>query len=77
MSDTIVVQPESKTANIFTRLCNAVFSFFATVGESILKFPNGVFYTVLVILCILIPLFALFLLIALLCGNCRRQSHGF
>jgi hypothetical protein len=76
MGNAIVVEPSKKQSG-FSRLCNAIFSFFACVGESILKFPNGVFYTVLVILCVFIPLFALFLLIALLCGNCRRQSHGF
>jgi len=74
MDTAIVVKPKSRAANLLARLRNAIFNFFATVGESILKAPNQVFYTVLVIVCVLIPYFSVVLMIALLCGIYRR--HG-
>ena len=74
MQECIVVQPRNKAVDAFARLCHAVFRFFAYVGEGVMKFPNKVFYAVLVVLCALSQVFAVFIVVALLCGTDRRWS---
>jgi hypothetical protein len=73
MDDVIVVRPKSRTAIALLSICNAVFRFFAYVGDSVLRFPNKLFYAVLVVLCVLSNVFAVFIVITLLCGAYGRQ----
>jgi hypothetical protein len=78
MSETITVKPsESSTKHPFASFCHAVYTFFAWIGEGVLRFPNKFFYVVLAILCILVPLFAIITVIALLCGTYRRRTLEF
>ncbi|MBA3045861.1 MAG: hypothetical protein FP824_06570 [Euryarchaeota archaeon] len=60
----------SKVETIF----NIIYRFFAFLGESVLKCPNKAFYLVIVILCILAPMLAIIMVIALLCGVYRRRA---
>ena len=74
MNDVIVIRPKSKITNALLGICNAIFRFFAYVGESVLTFPNKLFYAVLVVLCVLAPVFAIFMVATLLCGAYGRRS---
>ena len=56
---------------------NWIYIFFAWLGEGILRCPNRPFYLLVVILCILAPVFAIFTTTALLCGVYRRHANGF
>ena len=69
--DIMVVGPAEKR-NWFYGFCCAIYRFFAWIGEGILRCPNKAFYVVLVIMCILAPVFAIILAIGLLCGIYRR-----
>ena len=51
-----------------------IYRFFAWFGEGALQCPNKAFYGVVIILCILAPVFAIFMTIALLCGIYRRET---
>lgn len=54
------------------RFADAIYSFLCVMGDSILFHPNKVFYAVLIILSMLMPLFSIFLLSCMLCANYRR-----
>ena len=56
-------------------LLNIIYKSFAWLGESILRCPNRAFYSVIVILCILAPIFAIIMVLALLCGVYRRDKE--
>ena len=54
---------------------NWIYRGFAYLGENIIKCPNKAFYVLIVFLCIFAPLFALIVVLALLCGIYRRHVH--
>ena len=58
-------------------LIEAIYRFFAWIGEGVLRCPNKAFYAVIVFLCILVPIFAIIMVIALLCSIYRRQTLEF
>jgi len=49
-----------------------VFHFLCSVGEQIVRFPNKMFYAILIILSVLVPLIGIFILISILCKAYRR-----
>lgn len=56
-------------------ILDAIYSFFAWMGNGILRFPSKFFYVVLVILCVLAPLFSIFVVITLLCAIYRGDKE--
>jgi hypothetical protein len=76
MGDVIIVKP-SRGRGILSAICSAVYRFFTWIGEGILRFPNKIFYVVLIILCFLAPVFSILLVIALLCVAYRRGTVEF
>lgn len=72
MGEEIMVVGPTEKRKWFYDFCYTIYLFFAWIGEGILRCPNRAFYAVLVILCILAPIFAIILVIGLLCGIYRR-----
>ena len=56
------------------RIINLFYRFFSWIGEGVLRCQSRAFYVLIIILCFLAPLFAIIMVITLLCGVYRRCS---
>ncbi len=73
----VIIVKSFRKQSTFTTFCYAVYGFFAWLGEGVLQSPNKAIYALIVFLCILAPIFAIIMVIALLCGIYRRWKPEF